>query len=870
MKRLLATLFGSAGLALAFFLLAPGHAAAATADIKTIQDSTYLDGPVIVDGITFNNNGATPYSMSFDWTAALASTPITGTCHGDVSFNSYTGHVLDTPWYYGVDYPFSSGDGNVHQTANFNINLPAVNSGAYQGQGLRVGYRITCRSNLGVQASDVVYYIYTSLRSRPKIDNLTLNNKPGDVDASVKIPHSGEYNGALTLAWSVRQASFCAPYIAESTPDQGVLQGWGWQYPESNGDPTQQTSSTFSIRVPANALPYGTAAIVNYGFACFNTDGRSFTRYVVVHLSRLADNQDVGCGTQITDVSFVLDGSSSMNDLLQDGRTKKQASAQSILDFQNFIRQRSLPVRYSFVDFSGGAEFTQVKFPGITQTAPYGVYIPPDKAGGPSTNPDSGTCIACAISAIQSTYAQQYRTANKVTNPKIVVLLTDGKVSVVWDGVRWPQFFGDPGYGIPQNQVVPDGPHTLPNAENQVIQFAQNQVQSYPNVVYFTVGLGTPGQVDQPFLRQIARITHPANDDNSFVGQSYIALSNFYLNRLPQAIQQSDPVQISGTLFEDINRNSVWDQGEPVIDGTSPPRTVTVASTSNESNRVDIPVGVNGKYSTIRACPDEYKISQSLPAGWDQTLPVGDPGYYQEYVSSDIVRDFGSARKIPPVVSGTVYIDLNGNSVQDAGEAGIQGQTIELEKADGTPTGTQVVTDANGAYTLTFSQSLVWTDPYILQQSPPPDGYVYSNPVTGAYPATVYPPGTTTRNFADAPIVVNSSVTGTVFDDTNADGIQGGNEVGVAGVQIALLDANNVIVAQAVTDTQGVYHIQISGRNVGELYTLKSGLPANYTFTVPADGQYTNLLLDPGMHLIKDFGMKGSGGSSGSYGPFCS
>lgn len=883
MKRFLLFFAFTLGIGLGFLFAHPGTVAAAggSVDLKDQQDGVWIDGPVTVDGIQWNSNQALPtaYQMSVSWDADLASQPITGTCTGTISYNSWLQHNVGTPWGQGagVRYPFSSPNGQVHQEVSFNINLYRAATTSAPG-GWRVDFQISCRANGSINAPsvDVVSMVFTSQQSHPKIDTFTLNGRPGDVDTAIKMPNTGAYTGTLTLGWAVRQTSLCVPYIQESNPSELVLDSWGWGSPLVNGDPRTTTTSTFVIHVPANQLPYGTAAIVNYGFTCYNDQGRSTTRYVALHLSRQPVGQSAGCATQITDVYFVIDDSSSMDEPLSDFSSKRLANIQAMADFRASMRAKSLPVRYSTIDFSGGADFSKVKFQGVSQTSQYGVYQPADNAGGPSTNPNSGTCIGCAVNAVRSAFTEQYRAANKDTNPKLVVLLTDGLITIVWDGARFPQN-GQGGYGIPQNAVQPNGPVSLLAAENQTKQFAVQLAHDYPSLTFFTVGLGLSGEVDAPFLKSIARITHPANDDYSLISTSYsggpgVGLRWFYLTELPQATQQSTPVTISGSLFRDDNRDGVQDNGEVLIDGTNPARTVTVISTTDPTNRLDAPVSAGGQYTATMGCPDEYKISQSLPSGWDQTLPVGAPGYYQEYVNQNIVRDFGSTTQpnppVPPVVNGTVYYDANGDGVMDNGETGIANQTVILEMANGTPTTTQAVTGPDGVYSMTFPNTLTWTDAFIVAQAPPPSGYIYGNPASGAFPPTVYPPGTTIRDFADVQQITSSSVGGTVFNDENSDGLRGGSEAGIAGVQLTLIDANGVAKGSAMTGQDGSYQINLTNQPAGVLYTLQVDLPNGFIYTIPSNGQYTNLLLDPGTSLTKDFGMH-TVTTGGSYGQFC-
>ncbi|TNE31618.1 MAG: DUF11 domain-containing protein, partial [Alphaproteobacteria bacterium] len=62
--------------------------------------------------------------------------------------------------------------------------------------------------------------------------------------------------------------------------------------------------------------------------------------------------------------------------------------------------------------------------------------------------------------------------------------------------------------------------------------------------------------------------------------------------------------------------------------------------------------------------------------------------------------------------------------------------------------------------------------------------------------------GSTGNNFAE---IVLSSISGTVFQDANNNGIQNGGDTGIAGQLIELLDAGNTVITTDTTDAAGAY-----------------------------------------------------------------
>ncbi len=120
-------------------------------------------------------------------------------------------------------------------------------------------------------------------------------------------------------------------------------------------------------------------------------------------------------------------------------------------------------------------------------------------------------------------------------------------------------------------------------------------------------------------------------------------------------------------------------------------------------------------------------------------------------------------------VVGTVFADINQNTVRDAGESGVAGARVQL--ADGT----EVLTDANGAYQFETVE-------------------VGSQRVTLILPSQ-YTAGsaleqTTQVEFnknsrVDYAIIPYSSITGSVYLDADADGVKDAGEAGVAGVVLS-------------------------------------------------------------------------------------
>ena len=166
-------------------------------------------------------------------------------------------------------------------------------------------------------------------------------------------------------------------------------------------------------------------------------------------------------------------------------------------------------------------------------------------------------------------------------------------------------------------------------------------------------------------------------------------------------------------------------------------------------------------------------------------------------------------------ISGTKFNDVNGDGIQESGDTGLAGLTVYLDtnNNDSLDVGEiSATTDANGAYTFTHLAPgtyhvLEVQQAGVLQTTPNPA------PITLAAGQAV-----SGVNFGDFREI---SISGSVFQDTNGNGVRDTGEAGLAGVTV-FLDTNN----------NGVL-------NSGEIST-----------TTNASGNFTFVNLGPGIYHV--------------------
>ena len=186
---------------------------------------------------------------------------------------------------------------------------------------------------------------------------------------------------------------------------------------------------------------------------------------------------------------------------------------------------------------------------------------------------------------------------------------------------------------------------------------------------------------------------------------------------------QEKPASISGTVYDDANKNGKRDAGEKGI----PNATVTL--TGKDKNGKDVNLTVitdkDGHYSFKGLTPGTYSVTETQPQGWEDGKDslgtgVSKPGTLGNDKVTEIAvaagesgvdYNFGENKaKKPPVtpgdkpasLSGYVFNDVNKNGKRDAGEKGVAGVTVKLTGVDkdGKSVARTATTDATGKYTF--------------------------------------------------------------------------------------------------------------------------------------------------------------------------
>ncbi|MFC0168281.1 SdrD B-like domain-containing protein [Pseudoduganella danionis] len=314
-------------------------------------------------------------------------------------------------------------------------------------------------------------------------------------------------------------------------------------------------------------------------------------------------------------------------------------------------------------------------------------------------------------------------------------------------------------------------------------------------------------------------------------------------------------------VWLDTNRNGLQDTGELGLAGVK----VILLDQAGNPTGVSATTDANGSYSFTNLKPGTYSVQfdkTSLPTNYiftsadqgssdakdsDANVTTGKTAQVT-LASGQVNNDLDAGvMAIQAKLGDTVWEDKNGNGVQDSGESGLCGVTVQLKDASGKVVAT-TATDAAGHYTFT-------ADPgsYTVSVTAP-SGYSFTSKDAGTDDAkdsdfssagvsnVVKLAAAEVNNTVDAGLYKAAALGDRVWFDSNKNGLQDYDECGVAGVKVILLDADGKQVGNAVTtDCDGNYMFSKLKPGVYTVQFDKNSLPEGMSFTKANQGSSDTL-----------------------------
>lgn len=199
------------------------------------------------------------------------------------------------------------------------------------------------------------------------------------------------------------------------------------------------------------------------------------------------------------------------------------------------------------------------------------------------------------------------------------------------------------------------------------------------------------------------------------------------INRPPTPTRTPTPINLGNFVWDDVDHDGRQDAGEPGLAGV----TVQLWNSDKSLMIASTVTNASGIYTLIAPVPGQYRIRVVLPgpvdaftakdaAGGDDLLDSDinqsgpDIGFTDVInIASNVISitsiDVGIRKYRTPTPTRTptpinignfVWNDVNANGIQDPGEKGLNGITVQLWNADKTVIINSTVTNSNGMYSL--------------------------------------------------------------------------------------------------------------------------------------------------------------------------
>jgi uncharacterized repeat protein (TIGR01451 family) len=357
------------------------------------------------------------------------------------------------------------------------------------------------------------------------------------------------------------------------------------------------------------------------------------------------------------------------------------------------------------------------------------------------------------------------------------------------------------------------------------------------------------------------------------------------------------PGAISGAICDGDGDGLCNDPGDAPLEGVTVILTWAgpdgILGTPDDVTYSDV-TDVNGAYSFTDLEPGRYQITKINPPDYPFSIADADGGNPNSITVVLAVNQIRTNQdfEVDPALSSIgdrVWLDENGDGVQDAGEAGIANVTVQLFD-DANNLIATTVTDSNGNYIFT---GLLPGDYVVTVDTTSLAAGLAANPTYDydgiATPHTTAMTLAAGQEFGEADFGYNwvspddsqdpePGATGAIGDrvwvDADGDGVQDPGEPGLAGVSVELYsdpDGDGVydtLAATTATDANGNYIFDDLAAGAYVVVVNDGNPPAGYTQTGDPDGTLDNqttqpVILAPGDVFVNaDFGYEPSQSST--------
>lgn len=328
------------------------------------------------------------------------------------------------------------------------------------------------------------------------------------------------------------------------------------------------------------------------------------------------------------------------------------------------------------------------------------------------------------------------------------------------------------------------------------------------------------------------------------------------------------PGRVGGRVFQDRSPDGRLNNSDGPISNVEirlVPDDTSVATMTTHSDS-------SGRYSFSDVATGTYTIQAVAPGSSTFTLQKATPESSRDsdadasgiipltvtaglFVADLDIGIVPPAVQTPVRIGNRVWNDLNHNGIQDRGEPGISGVTVNLYGSGPSPVAT-TMTGANGRYAFTNRAPGTYSVEAIA-----PAGWNFTgsnvggvdsidsdaDSTTGRTAVFTVSPGESAQDWdfglLDPNSIAPARISNLVWNDINGDGIRDPGEPGMPGVRVRLLeDVSGNLVKTATTNSSGFY---LLSDVVPGTYGLEFVLPANRSFTLQNQGDDDAVDSDP-------------------------
>ena len=377
------------------------------------------------------------------------------------------------------------------------------------------------------------------------------------------------------------------------------------------------------------------------------------------------------------------------------------------------------------------------------------------------------------------------------------------------------------------------GAYTFSNVLAGTYQITETQPATYVDGID-TVGTPTGG-------------TNTVNDQFSGITVGHVNGTGYNFAELPGTV--------SGQVWRDANRNGALDAGETGISGV----TVGLSGTDGLGAAVSrtTTTDASGNYTFKDLPAGTFTVTETQPAGFGSSTPNSISSITIGAHASSTGNNFGDTTG---ALTGSVFFDRNSNGAMDGSDTAISGVTFTLSgtSASGSAVSLTTTSDAGGnfsfndlvapnasGYTLAETQPTAFSNGQITAGTAGGSVSQTNNRVS----AIALTSGTVATGYRFAEL--GTVISGTVYRDTNRNGVKDPSDVGLAGVSVALQDSGNAVVATTTTAADGTYSFppQAAGS-----YTVVETQPTGYQSGPENASNSVATALTAGTPVTVDFG----------------